>query len=63
MEIPLSTLNFVKWINTKTSSIQNNVRTYKGKYYFMDRDTETGRTRDGGVKDLWDVYVKEMTGG
>lgn len=63
MDIQPSTLNFIKWFTKNTNSIQDNVRTYKGKAYFMDRDRETGRTTDGGIKDLWDVYVKEMIGG
>ncbi len=57
-----STVNFIIWITKNTSSIQSNVRSYKGKMYFMDRRVERGRDNDGGIEDLWKVYIKEMIG-
>jgi len=55
-----STVNFIIWMTKNTSSIQSNVRSYKGKMYFTDRRVERGRDNDGGIEDLWKVYVKEM---
>ena len=57
-----STVNFIIWITKNTSSIQSNVRSYKGKMYFMDRRVERGRDNDGGIEDLWKVYIKEIVG-
>lgn len=57
-----STVNFIIWMTKNTSSIQSNVRSYKGKMYFTDRRIERGRDNDGGIEDLWKVYVKEMIG-
>ena len=57
-----STVNFIIWITEKTYSIQSNVRSYKGKMYFMDRRVERGRDNDGGIEDLWKVYIKEIFG-
>ncbi len=57
-----STVNFIIWMTKNTSSIQSNVRSYKGKMYFTDRRVERGRDNDGGIEDLWKVYVKEMIG-
>lgn len=57
-----STVNFIIWMTKNTSSIQSNVRSYKGKMYFIDRRIERGRDNDGGIEDLWRVYVKEMIG-
>ena len=56
-----STVNFIIWMTNKTTSIQSNVRPYKGKMYFTDRRIESGRN-EGGIEDLWKVYVKEMIG-
>ena len=55
-----STVNFLIWISTKTTSIQGNVRNFDGKYYFTDRARGSGV--DGGIKQLWDIYVNEMVG-
>jgi hypothetical protein len=28
--------------------------------YFMDRRVERGRDNDGGIEDLWKIYIKEI---
>lgn len=62
MKLPIGngTVNFIIWMSNNTSSIQSNVRKYKGKYYFIDMKTASGK--DGGIEDLWDVYINEMLG-
>ena len=60
MKIPLNTLNFIKWMVNHTSSIQSNVRWYKGIHYFIDTDSVTNSGTDGGLQELYDVYYKEM---
>jgi len=62
MEMKRSAINFIFWFTKNTTSIQGNVRRYKNKMYFMDRERETGRDTDGGLLDLWEIYVKEMIG-
>jgi hypothetical protein len=61
-DINSSLANFIIWITNKTTSIQSNVRSYKGKMYFTDRRVERGRYNDGGIEDLWNVYLNEMIG-
>lgn len=51
-------INFIIWYTKHTTSIQSNVRYYKGKHYFMDSERLTGR--DGGILDLYDVYLSEL---
>tara|TARA_R110000868_G_scaffold14426_3_gene67147 strand:+ start:10658 stop:10840 length:183 start_codon:yes stop_codon:yes gene_type:complete len=60
--MPDNIYNFVQWMRSKTTHIQDNVVLYKGIHYFLDRKTETGRKTDAGADDLWNVYVKETIG-
>ncbi len=60
--ISSGTVNFIKWFSKNSTSIQNNVRLYKGVHYFMDRQTTKIGDTDKGIEDLWNVYVKEMLG-
>ena len=50
--------NFMIWLTKNTSSLQSNVRIYKNKYYFTDRDTVSGD--DGALNDLWGEYLKDI---
>jgi len=58
--IPGNVLNFMLWIRKYTTHIQANVVRYKGKMYFTDR--AVGDHTDGGLNDLWIIYVKETIG-
>jgi hypothetical protein len=60
--MPENIFNFLQWMRKKTTHVQDNVVFYKGKHYFLDRKTESGRPTDGGADDLWAVYVKETIG-
>ena len=60
--MPDNIYNFMLWIRNNTTHIQTNVKRYKGIMYFTDRRTETGRATDGGLDDLWAIYVKEVVG-
>ena len=60
--IPNNIYNFMNWVRSNTRYIQANVVRYNGIMYFTDRRTETGRSTDAGLDDLWDIYIKEMVG-
>jgi len=60
--MPDNIYNFMMWVENNTTHIQDNVVRYKGIMYFTDRRTETGRSTDGGLNDLWNTYVKEVLG-
>jgi len=61
MEMNSGSMNFIIWMANNTNSIQSNVRTYKKVFYFIDKKTHTCEG-EGGIKELWDVYVNEMLG-
>ena len=60
--MPDNIYNFLQWVMSKTTHIQDNVVFYKGIHYFIDRRSEKGRDTDAGADDLWNVYVKETIG-
>ena len=60
--MPDNIYNFMLWVRENTTYIQANVVKYKGIMYFTDRRTETSRTTDAGLNDLWNTYVKEVVG-
>lgn len=59
--LPNAVRNFIIWYTKNTGSVQGNVRFYKGIHYFTDRN-ETPDKDNGGIVDLWNVYINEMTG-
>lgn len=62
-DISNKTVNFIIWYTENTSSIQSNVRYYNKKHYFMDRKSVSNNDNgDGGIEDLWNVYLNEMLG-
>ena len=48
------TLMFIMWYTENTTVLSDNVRTYKGIPYYMDRRNS--------ISDLWDVFIKEKLG-
>ena len=55
-EIDSRTLEFIIWYNKNTTLTSDNVRLYKGVFYYMDR---RNASIGGGLEDLWNVYYKE----
>ena len=61
LELTPKTANFIIWYRKHTTHIQDNVVFYKGKHYFMDKQTINSEV-DGAINDLWKVYISEVWG-
>lgn len=59
--MPDNIYNFLLWVRKNTHHLQNNVVRYKNVMYFTDRRTEPA-IDEGGLDDLWAIYVKEVVG-
>jgi len=60
MNIPNNVYNFMIWVNENCQYLQANAVEYKDKIYFTDRKTE--KKPDGGLNDLWKIYIKKIIG-
>lgn len=58
--MPNNIYNFLIWLEKECSHFQSNACTYNNKVYFLDRRKQDND--DGGLDDLWAVYIKEILG-
>ena len=56
--MPDNVYHFMLWIYENTHHVQNNVKRYKGKMYFVNQRIASGE--DGGLDDLWTEYIKQV---
>ncbi len=60
--MPDNIFNFIMWVRRNTEHIQDNVVRYKGVMYFTDIRTIKNSGTDGGLDDLWAMYIKSVLG-
>jgi len=54
-----SAIKFLMWTSKRTTHIQNNVKKYKGQFYFIDGENHKGRN---DLKELYNEFIKDVTG-
>lgn len=52
-------IKFLAWIGKRTSSLQNNVRIFNDKYYYIDGQNHPNRN---DLEELYAAFIKDVIG-